>query len=168
MLDKYIIFLNYKYNMGYVCPLCTIDPSNHSLVKLRETDNTVIFYSCPSQAKLYFDCEGIINHYDGILSEIPKNKKWVWVFDSFGFNFNHFMQINVGIQLTKLITHKFSDNLLNIIIINPTIYISLTYKTLKYFLSNRINEVIIFDNNHTSLDNVLTIFDSKNINRIYE
>jgi hypothetical protein len=154
--------------MGYVCPLCTIDPSNHSLIKVNETELAIIFYSCPSQAKLYFDCEGIINHYDGMLSEIPKNKKWIWIFDSSGFNFNHFMQINVGIQLAKLITNKFSDNLLNIIIINPTIYISLTYNALKPFLSNKINQLIIFDNKHKNFNQILTVFDSKNINRIYE
>ena len=147
--------------MGYVCPLCIIDPSNHSLVKLKESDNTIIFYSCPSQAKLYFDCDGIINHYDGFLSEIPKTKKWVWIFDSNEFNFNHFMQINVGIELAKLITNKFSDNLLKIIIINPTIYITLTYNILKPFLGERINKLIIFNNTYKNSNQFLdeTIFD---------
>ena len=142
--------------MGYLCPLCTIDPSNHSLVKLDEINNTVIFYSCPSSAKLYFDCDGIINHYDGILSEIPKTKKWVWIFDSYQFNFNHFMQINVGIQLAKLITDKFSENLSNIIIINPTIYVTLTYNTLKPFLNEKINQLIIFNNTYKNVTQILS------------
>lgn len=141
--------------MVYICPLCSIDPSNHSLIKVNETEDTIIFYSCPSQAKLYFDCEGIINHYDGILSEISKNKKWIWIFDSLDFNFNHFIQINVGIQLAKLITNKFSDNLLKIIIINPTIYISLTYNLLKPFLNNKINQLIIFDNKHKNINELI-------------
>jgi hypothetical protein len=145
--------------MTYICPLCTIDPLNHSLVKLKETDKTVIFYSCPSQAKLYFDSEGIIHHYDGVLSEIPKNKKWIWIFDSNGFNLNHFMQINVGIELAKLITNKFSNNLLNIIIINPTIYVSLTHNTLKPFLNDKINKVIIFNNKYKNTNDILS--DSK-------
>jgi hypothetical protein len=141
--------------MNYCCPLCTIDPSNHSLVKLKETDNIVIFYSCPSKAKLYFDCEGIINHYEGVLSEINHSKKWIWIFDSYGFNFNHFMQINVGIQLAKLITNKFSHNLLNIIILNPTIYVSLTHNSIKHFLSERVNKVIIFNHKYKNINDIL-------------
>ena len=131
--------------MSYVCPLCSIDPLNHSLNKIKETDTTVTFYSCPSKAKLYFDCKGIIDHYNGILSEISPNKKWIWVFDSKGFNFTHFTQIDVGIQLATLITNKFSRNLLNIIIINPTIYIYLTYHAVIPFLSERVNKLIIFN-----------------------
>jgi hypothetical protein len=131
--------------MPYVCPVCKIDPLNHSLTKIKETDTTETFYSCPSKAKLYSDCEGIINHYNGILSEISSNKKWVWIFDSKGFNFNHFMQIDVGIQLATLITTKFSHNLLNIMIVNPTIYIYLTYHAIKPFLSERVNKLIIFN-----------------------
>jgi hypothetical protein len=142
--------------MSYICPLCTIDPSNHSLVKLKENDKLVIFYSCPSQAKLYFDCQGIINHYNGILSEIPENKKWIWIFDSLEFNFNHFMQVNVGIQLAKLITNKFSNNLLNIIIINPTIYTSLTYNAVKPFLSDKINKLIIFNSKYKNINEILS------------
>lgn len=131
--------------MSYVCPVCKIDPLNHSLTKIKETDTAETFYSCPSKAKLYSDCEGIINHYNGILSEISSNKKWVWIVDSKGFNFNHFMQIDVGIQLATLITTKFSHNLLNIIIVNPTIYIYLTYHAIKPFLSERVNKLIIFN-----------------------
>lgn len=141
--------------MTYICPLCTIDPSNHSLVKLKETNDLVIFYSCPSQAKLYFDCEGIINHYNGVLSEINANKKWIWIFDSYGFNFNHFIQINVGIQLAKLITNRFSNNLLNIIIINPTIYVSLTHNAIKPFLSDKINQIILFNYKDKNVNDIL-------------
>jgi hypothetical protein len=140
--------------MPYICPLCSLDPLNHSLVKIKETNDTIIFYSCPSKAKLYFDCEGIINHYNGILSEMNPNKKWIWIFDSDGFNFKHFMQIEVGIQLAKLITNKFSNNLSNIIIVNPTIYISLVYNIIKPFLSDRVNQVVVFNNDR------LTPFDS--------
>ena len=83
-----------------------------------------------------------------ILSEIPKNKKWIWIFDSKNFNFNHFSQVKVGIELAKLITNKFSHHLLKIIIINPTVYISLTYKILKPFLNNNTIEKIIFDKDY--------------------
>lgn len=131
--------------MSYVCPLCKIDPLNHSLVKINETDSTVTFYSCPSKAKLYFDCEGILNHYNGVLSEIDPNKKWIWVFDSTDFGFDHCMQMNLGIQLAKLITTKFSSNLLNIIIVNPTIYISWMHNIVRPFLSEKVNKMILFN-----------------------
>ena len=136
ILDKY---------MNYSCPLCRIDPSNHSLTKIKENENIIYYYSCPSQAKLYFDTNGIINHYNGILSEIPKNKKWIWIFDSKDFGFKHFIQINLGIELAKLISNKFSNNLLKIIIINPTIYILSTYNILKPFLTKEINNIITFN-----------------------
>ena len=131
--------------MSYVCPLCRIDPLNHSFVKIKETDTTVTFYSCPSKAKLYFDCEGIINHYTGILNELTPGQKWIWIFDSDGFGLNHFMQIDVGIQLAKLITTKYSSNLVNIIIINPTVYISWTYYIIAPFMSKKVNEMVIFN-----------------------
>lgn len=137
MLDKY---------MTYICPLCAIDPSNHSLIKLKEDDNIVYYYSCPSQAKLYFDTNGIINHYNGVLSEISKNKKWVLIFDSKDFYLQHFLQINLAIKLAKLICKKFSINLLKIIIINPTIYILSTYNILIPFLTKEVNNIITFNN----------------------
>lgn len=136
ILDKY---------MNYSCPLCRIDPSNHSLKKFKETENVIYYYSCPSEAKLYFDTNGIINHYNGVLSEIPKNKKWIWIFDSKDFGLKHFIQINLGIELAKLISSKFSHNLLKIIIINPTIYILSTYNILKPFLTKEVNNIIIFN-----------------------
>ena len=131
--------------MNYICPLCSIDPSNHSLVKYKEINNIMYFYSCPSQAKLYFDTEGIINHYNGILSEIPKNKNWIWIFDSKDFTFKHFIQTNVAIELAKLISSKFSNNLEKIIIINPTFYISATYNILRPFLNQHIVNTVIFN-----------------------
>ena len=144
--------------MSYICSLCTLDPLSHSLVKLKETKNIIIFYSCPSKAKLYFDCEGIINHYNGVLSEIPSNKKWIWIFDSINFHFKHFKQFDVGIELAKLISTKFSNNLLKIIIINPTIYISLTYNIVYPFLSKKINDTIEFIND-SEIKNIIKIYE---------
>jgi hypothetical protein len=151
--------------MSYVCPICLIDPLSHSLIKVKEIDDILIFYSCPSQAKLYFDVEGIMNHYNGVLSEIKQNQKWIWIFDSYEFNLNHLIEINVGIQLAKLISSKFSHNLLNIIIINPNIYTSLTHNLLKPFLSEKINEIINFDNYYKNINDILINFNKKNIKK---
>jgi len=144
--------------MNYICPLCSIDPSSHSLSKIRETESKIFFYSCLAAAKLYFDSDGIVNHYNGMLSEIPKNKKWIWICDSKDFNFNHFIQINVGFELAKLITSKFSDNLLKIIIINPTIYITLAYKSIKIFLSDDVNNKITFEKECDKIDSIVNKF----------
>jgi hypothetical protein len=153
-----------KYNkMSYICPLCAIDPLNHSLVKIKESNNILVFYSCPSQAKLYFDCKGIINHYDGVLSEVPENKKWIWIFDSKGFGFNHFSQINIGINLALLISNKFSHNLLNITIINPTIYTTFTYTALKPFLSEKVNNLISFNSVAEKAEDLVKQMEDENI-----
>jgi ABC-type enterochelin transport system substrate-binding protein len=128
--------------MKYICPLCKIMPSSHSLTKIVEKKGIVYYYTCPSQAILYYDVTGIVNHYDGVLSEIPENKEWVWVFDSLGFNIIHAMQINVAIELAKLISNKFSKNLKKIIIINPTVYITITHRMLLPFLNNKVRDII--------------------------
>jgi hypothetical protein len=141
--------------MGFQCPLCLLDPLSHSLIKLKEINDVIYFYTCPSQAKLYFDVDSIIKHYDGVLSEIPTNKKWIWIFDSYNFNFKHFIQINVGIELAKLISSKFSSNLNQIIIINPTFYTSSTYNIIYPFLNEKLRHIIQFNSQYKSSDEIL-------------
>jgi hypothetical protein len=128
--------------MKYTCPFCALDPLSHSLMEITESNNTLYYYTCPSKAKLYFDVKSILNHYDGVLSEIPENKQWVWVFDSTDFNMKHFLQISVGIELAKLISTKFSNNLNKIIIINPNMYILYVYRLVKPFLNKKLRSVI--------------------------
>ena len=128
--------------MVFICPSCSIDPLNHSLTQIYEKDNILYFYTCPSKAKLYYDTPGIIHHYDGTLSEIPEDKEWIWVFDGIDFNLKHFLQIEVAIELAKLISSKFSKKLKKIIIINPTIYISGTYNIIAPFLNENIKSII--------------------------
>ena len=131
--------------MSYVCPLCEKLPSSHSLTKLFEKKEIIYYYTCPSQAILYYDVNGIIKHYDGVLSEIPENKEWVWICDSLDFGFKHAMHINVGIELAKLFSTKFNKNLKKIIIINPTVYIILLHKLVIPFLDKKIRNIIEVD-----------------------
>jgi hypothetical protein len=107
-----------------------------------EKKGIMYYYTCPSQATLYYDVNGIIDHYNGVLSEIPENKDWVWVFDSLGFSLIHAMQTKVAIELAKLISNKFSKNLKKIIIINPTFYIKITHKILIPFLNEKVKNII--------------------------
>ena len=128
--------------MSYTCPLCKVLPSSHSLTKMFEKKGIIYYYTCPSQAILYYDVKGIVNHYDGVLSETPKNKEWVWIFDSLGFSLIHATQTKVAFELANLISSKFSKNLKKIIIINPTVYITITHKMILPFLNNKVKDVI--------------------------
>ena len=141
--------------MVYTCPLCLLDPLSHSLTNFLEKDNTYYFYTCPAKAKLYFDTISIINHYDGVLSEIPENKNWIWVLDVMGFGLNHFLQIEVPTELSKLISSKFSNNLEKIIIINPSGYVSAVYAIVKPFLNNKIQSIIEINNEIKSINDIL-------------
>ena len=91
---------------------------------------------------MHYDVTGIVNHYDGVLSEIPENKVWVWIFDSAGFTFTHAKQTNVAIELAKLISNKFSKNLKKIIIINPTFYIKISHAIIMPFLNNKVRDIV--------------------------
>ena len=141
--------------MQYVCPLCKILPSSHSLTKVSEKKGIIYYYTCPSQAILYYDVNGIVNHYDGVLSEIPDNKDWVWIFDSLDFGIIHAMQTNVAIELAKLISNKFYKNLKKIIIINPTIYITITHKMIMPFLNNKVRDIIEMNYEKKCVDEII-------------
>ena len=127
--------------MTYICPLCKLQPSSHSLKKVLE-EKGIIYYTCPAEAILYYDAKGIVNHYDGVLSEIPENKEWIWIFDSLDFGLIHVTQTTVAIELATLISNKFSKNLKKIIIINPTFYIKIIHKIIMPFLNNKIRDII--------------------------
>jgi hypothetical protein len=140
--------------MSYICPLCKVLPSSHSLTKMFEKKGIIYYYTCPSQAILYYDVKGIVNHYDGVLSETPENKEWVWIFDSFGFTLMHAMQTSVAFELANLISSKFSKNLKKIIIINPTVYITLTHKMIIPFLNNKVKDVIEINDEITRAEDI--------------
>ena len=141
--------------MSYICPLCKLQPLSHSLTKLSEKNGIIYYYTCPSQASLYYDVEGILNHYKGVLSEIPKDKEWIWIFDSLEFNLTHALQINVAVEIAKLITHNFSTNLKKIIIINPTFYITMTHKVVMPFLNETIKNIIEINYEKTTSEEVI-------------
>jgi len=141
--------------MKYTCPFCALDPLSHSLIEITEYNNTIYYYTCPSKAKLYFDAKSIVNHYNGVLSEIPENTQWVWIFDSTNFNMEHFLQIEVGIELAKLISSKFSGNLQKIIIINPNIYISSVYSLVYPFMNEKLRSIVEL-NYHSKTANDVT------------
>lgn len=141
--------------MKYECPICKLLPRSHSLTKVLENEDIIYFYSCPSQAILYYDVDGIVKHYTGVLSEIPVTKAWVWIFDSLGFGLTHAMQTTVAIELAKLISNNFSTNLNKIIIINPTMFVSVTHKLIMPFMNQKIREIIEINHESTSAEQVI-------------
>ena len=134
--------------MPYICPFCQINPSSHSLKKI-EKDDALYFYTCPAKATLYYDVKSILNHYKGVLSEIPEDKEWTWIFDSEGFTIEHAMQTTVAIEIAKLIS-TFS-NLKKIIIINPVFYITTVHTLVSPFLNKKLRDNIVIDYEHKSL-----------------
>lgn len=101
------------------CPICKIDPESHSFKKVSEKNGISTYYTNPTKAKDR-NTDGILTHYENTLEEIG-NKKWIWIFDSDGFDMKHALEVKTGIGITKLIKDK--DNLLEIKIINPTWHI---------------------------------------------
>jgi len=118
--------------MPYICPFCQILPSSHSLKQVFERNGVLYYYTCPSQARMYYDAPSIIHHYKGVLNEIPETQKWVWIFDSEGFHLDHALQTTVAIELAKLLSTF--TNLKKIIILNPTFYVKATYHLVRPFL----------------------------------
>jgi hypothetical protein len=128
----------------FICPICEKEPESHSFVELSHNSETRtrIFYTCPAAAKKYDDYEGILVHYDGILSECG-DAPWIWVFDAKGFSTKHLLEIRVGIGLAKLITTKYSHNLEKICVINANRYIFMAHHIIKNFLPQKVNDSIL-------------------------
>jgi hypothetical protein len=129
-----------------ICPLCELNPKNHSLKFLKEKDNVQYYYTCPSEAIMYNDVEGILYHYDIVFSNIPDNKEWVWIFDASGFGLKHILYPQVGINLAKLISDKYSKNLKKVIVYGFSSYVSTMYNIIKPFLNDKIQNVVQFMN----------------------
>lgn len=133
---------NFEYIMVYQCDICYQDPTSHSLKNMGTRDSVQYYYTCPAKASKYDDVEGIIKHYDGVLSE--NTNKWIWIFDCDGFNMKHLLEINVGIKLAQLITNKFSHNLVKIIIVNPTWHVKIVIDLVYPFLNKHVKSIITY------------------------
>lgn len=110
-----------------------MDPTCHSFKKISEKNGVCIYYTNPTKAKLYTDTEGILTHYDNALKQVG-NKKWIWIFDSDGFDMKHALEVKTGIGIAELLTDKYANNLVEIKIINPTWHIKTMLKAVMPFL----------------------------------
>lgn len=126
--------------MSYICPICYLKPQSHSLNKILEKENTLYYYTCPSDSFLFFDKNGIIKHYNEEFSKIPNTKEWIWIFDGKDCNSN-LLHIDLVIEIIKLIkTH--SNNLKKIIILNSNMYIQTFHKIVYPFLNKKMKTVV--------------------------
>jgi hypothetical protein len=140
--------------MTFICPVCEIDPTSHSLKNLGTRNDVTYFYTRPAIATKYDDYKGILHHYNGVLSENANN--WIWVFDCKGFTTKHLFEIQVGIGLAKLITQKFSHNLNQILIINPTWHVKTVIDLVSPFLNKKLRSIIVIqkkENDNEYYDN---------------
>lgn len=128
----------------YECPICKLDPTSHSLSMIYESDDIVCYYTCPSKATKYDDHDGILQHYDGVLTD-KGTKAWIWVFDCANFGLSHAMEFRLAIDMAKLITTTHGDSLTKIYIINPTMYVKITINVIWPFLSEHIKSIIMCD-----------------------
>lgn len=120
-----------------MCQICINKPGSHSFYLLKSENNVNTYYTCPSKASKYWDTEGIIDHYDEVLT-LNEETPWIWILDSADFGFVHSMQIGVAIGILNLLKSKYGKYLQEIQIINPTPYIKTLYSIIYPFLTNDI------------------------------
>lgn len=113
--------------MEKICAICAKEPSAHSFKKISEKNGVCTFYTKPSAATKYDDTAGVIAHIDNALRMIG-NKKWIWLFDSDGFEAQHAMALQTGRGILQLIEQKYGSHLQQILFINNSWHIKAVVK----------------------------------------
>ena len=139
-----------------ICPLCEKDPTNHSFSKIRVMDGIAIFYTCPAKAKSIENTD-IILHYDITLRQNAQ-QPWIWIFDCQDYPL--LLDIQLFIDLVKLICEKYASHLEKIIIIHPTIFIRIFLNIVFLFLSTEVkNRIYISDQTYYEFTKVGALLD---------
>ncbi len=140
----YVIDLNeYEYEF---CPLCKYQKDCHSFHKVLETEEYIYYYTCPSEAIHYDDTDGIISHlYNELEDCIKKEKKWIWLFNSYDFGLKHAAQISQSKRFIEFLYPRYTYLLENIIIIDKTNCFKILYNTIYYLIPKTLRETIIFN-----------------------
>jgi len=127
--------------MSYTCLICKMDPSSHSFTKISEEHGICTFYTCPRKATKYWDCPGILAHYEGVLNE-NNGQPWIWHFDCTGLEMKHVLEMNTALGIADLLVKKHGESLQKIVIINPTWYIHMIINVIWPFLNDHIRSLI--------------------------
>lgn len=96
--------------MRDICLTCHMDPGSHSFSKLCDINNVSVFYTNPSEATKYNDNDGIMVHFQGMMSK-HVNDKWGWIIDASGFQTHHMMELQLTRNLIELINNNYISNL---------------------------------------------------------
>lgn len=107
--------------MNKICEVCAVDPTAHSFKKVGEKKGIIMFYTKPSQAKRYDDTEGILAHFSKAM-EPCKEKKWICIIDGDQFDAKFSFELQTGRGIMDLFFTKYMDTLVEIKVINPSIY----------------------------------------------
>ena len=124
-----------------MCIICDQDPGSHSFEFYGKTNEGIyMYYTCPANATRYYDTKGILNHYAEVLEQ-NNNNKWIWIFDSQGFDIKHSLEIETAIGIIEILS-QYDDSLCQIQIVNANLLIKTFYTLIYPFLStNIINKI---------------------------
>lgn len=129
--------------MVYECKICKYEPKSHSFENLGKVNGITYLYTCPAKAIKYYDHDGILNHYDGILNDL-NGKRWCWIFDARGFSLKHYLEIKTAIDLAKLISNHYGESLVTIYIYKPSWHLKLTLNMVWGVLSQHLRSIIMY------------------------
>jgi len=134
-----------------LCNACAVDPLTHSFKKIGEKRGITIFYSKPSQAKKYDDTAGILAHVHGALASL-NNKKWMCIIDGDQFDAKYVLEYQTGKGLVEMFFTTYEQSLVEIKIINPTIYIRSAMKVLMAIVSeDKLSKITLLDDKPYSI-----------------
>ena len=137
--------------MNTICEICATDPMAHSFKKVAEKRGTIVYYSKPSQAKRYDDTEGILAHIDKTMA-LYQGKKWVCIIDCDGFDAKYTLEIKTGMGIVDLLMNKYVDTMVEVKVINPTIYVSGLMKVLTTMVSEeKTSKITVLDDRPYSI-----------------
>jgi hypothetical protein len=132
--------------MENICKVCYLEKNSHSFMEMKKYNDIRIFYTCPSEAKKYNDKEGILEHYNNMLKQVKHDEKWIWLIDSYGFETKHAIDISLAKGLASLIVNNYFNNLMKIIIINPTWHIKILCNAIIPLYDKKVSEKILHTN----------------------
>ena len=137
--------------MNAICEICASDPMAHSFKKVAEKRGTIVYYSKPSQAKRYDDTEGILAHIDKTMA-LYQGKKWVCIIDCDGFDAKYTLEIKTGMGIVDLLMNKYVDTMVEIKVINPSVYVSGLMKVLTTMVSEeKTSKITVLDDRPYSI-----------------
>ena len=137
--------------MNAICEICASDPMAHSFKKVAEKRGTIVYYSKPSQAKRYDDTEGILAHIDKTMA-LYQGKKWVCIIDCDGFDAKYTLEIKTGMGIVDLLMNKYVDTMVEVKVINPTIYVSGLMKVLTTMVNEeKTSKITVLDDRPYSI-----------------